>query len=143
MSSIVRAGVTFHGISVFGRGVFTNDEYEDCSYTYAGQYRDGYACGLGVTRKSDGTKTYAEYGRDGQCNGRWLVRDAIRNTHYRLYERGEQKEYVIVHADGRYCLYNGVFCAPDDPRLLRGALRNPSPPPAVASPLAPKQSSDG
>ena len=42
MSSIIRRGDTYHGISVDGRGVFT-DEY---GTTYAGQHKDGYACGL-------------------------------------------------------------------------------------------------
>ena len=45
MSSIIKIGHTYHGISVFGRGVFTE---EDGRWTYAGQHRDGYACGLGV-----------------------------------------------------------------------------------------------
>ena len=44
MSSIIREGDTFHGISVFGRGVFTDED----GRTYAGQHSDGYACGLGV-----------------------------------------------------------------------------------------------
>ena len=68
MSSIIRDGHTFHGISVFGRGVFTNDE--DGRWTYAGQCKDGYACGLGVTTRSDGDKSYAEHGPDGQYDGR-------------------------------------------------------------------------
>ena len=44
---------------------------------------------------------------------RWAGGD----TWYRLYERGEAKEYADVDADGR-CMYNDVACAPDDPRLL-------------------------
>jgi hypothetical protein len=51
MSSIIREGGTYHGISVFGRGVFTNDTY---GWTYAGQCKDGYACGLGVLTYSIG-----------------------------------------------------------------------------------------
>jgi hypothetical protein len=45
MSSILQNGDNYHGISVFGRGVFTNDEDGE---TYAGQCKDGHACGLGV-----------------------------------------------------------------------------------------------
>ncbi len=121
MSSIIRDGETYHGISLDGRGVFTNDKYG--GRTYAGQIRDGYACGLGVLTWSNGTKTYAEHGPDGKFDGRWLVRyahevrDAGGDTLYRLYERGELKDCADVFADGT-CVYNGVGCAPDDPRLL-------------------------
>ena len=114
MSLTIRVGDTFHGISVFGRGVFTNDKY---GKTYAGQCRDGYACGLGVVTYSGGPKAYAECGPDGQYDGRRLVRNAVGGTWYFLYERGEEKERPYVYADGR-CTYNGVACAPDDPRLL-------------------------
>ena len=115
MSSIIREGDTFHGISVFGRGVFTNDEHGD---TYAGQCRDGYACGLGVLTGSGGDKVYAEHGPDGQCDGRFLERWAKRHTSYYLFERGgKQKESAGVFADG-YCVYNGKACTPDDPRVL-------------------------
>ncbi len=113
MSSIIRDGDTFHGISVFGRGVFTDDTYD----TYAGQCKDGHACGLGVTTRSNGTKIYAEHGPDGQFDGRCLHRWADGDTWYRLCERGKRKESTYVHADGT-CMYNGVACAPDDPRLL-------------------------
>ena len=112
MSSIIRYGDTYHGISVFGRGIFTNH-----GHTYAGQYRDGYACGLGVLMWPDGSKEYAEHGPDGYFDGRYLDRGIDGDTDYTLYERGKQKEYVIVYADGT-CNYNGVACAPDDPRLL-------------------------
>ncbi len=116
MSSIIRDGDTFHGISVFGRGVFTHED-ENGRATYAGQCRDGHACGLGVLTYSDGYKEYAEHGPDGQCDGRCLGRDADGDTGYGLCERGERKEYVIVSADG--CRWhNGEACAPDDPRLL-------------------------
>ena len=114
MSSIIRRGDTFHGISVFGRGVF-NDEYG--RKTYAGQIRDGYACGLGVVTWSGGTKDYAEHGPDGQCDGRCLGRTSDRITYYYLFERGEPKDSVLVFADGD-CEYNDVACAPDDPRVL-------------------------
>jgi hypothetical protein len=114
MSSIINNGDTFHGISVFGRGVFTNDENSD---TYAGQCKDGYACGLGVATWSGGVKVYAEHGPDGQYDGRCLGRYADVDTGYRLHERGELKEGAVVFADGT-CKYNGEACAPDDPRLL-------------------------
>jgi hypothetical protein len=115
MTSIIRRGFTYHGISVDGRGVFTNDEFG--RRTYAGQCRDGYACGLGVLTYSDGSKAYAEHGPDGEFDGRHLIRFAYGNTWYRLYERGELKDSADVFADGT-CVYNGVTCAPDDPRLL-------------------------
>ncbi len=105
----------FHGISVFGRGVFTNDEYG--RWTYAGQSRDGHACGLGVVTWPNGYKTYAEHGPDGKYDGRIFGRWTDGDTGYGLYERGKQKDSAYVYADGR-CTYNGVACAPDDPRLL-------------------------
>jgi hypothetical protein len=74
MSSIINNGDTYHGISVESRGVFTNDEH---GWTYAGQCRDGYACGLGVLTDSDGSngwKEYAEYDPDGKHDGRNLLR---------------------------------------------------------------------
>ena len=114
MSSIIRAGDTYPGISVFGRGMFT-DKYG--GRTYAGQCKDGHACGLGVLTYSDGTKDYDERGPDGQCDGRYLDRNASGHTWYYLSERGKPKEYAIVLADGT-CTYNFEACAPDDPRLL-------------------------
>ncbi len=114
MSSIIRDGDTFHGIRVESRGVFTNDER---GHTYAGQIRDGHACGLGVLAGSGGTKEYAEHGPDGKCDGRHLYRNANGFTGYRLYERGKRKDSAIVSANGR-CLYNLKACAPDDPRVL-------------------------
>jgi hypothetical protein len=114
MSSIIRDGDTFHGISVFGRGVFTNDRN---GKTYAGQCKDGHACGLGVVTYPSGSKVYAEHGPDGKFDGRHLWRSADGHTWYRLYERGERKEYAGVFANA-YCMYNGVPCALDDPRLL-------------------------
>ena len=145
MSSIIRYGETFHGISVLGRGVFTNDnattypgQWTYAGQSYAGQIRDGYACGLGVVTWSNGAKFYAEHGPDGKCDGRCVVRNSDGSTYYRLFERGEQKEYADVDAGGR-CTYNGEGCAPDDPRLLaliaqvapvevRPAARAPHPP---------------
>ena len=116
MSSIIRDGDTFHGISVFGRGVFTHED-ENGRATYAGQCRDGHACGLGVTTYSDGHKVYAEHGPDGQYDGRYLRRWTDGDTRYWLFERGEEKAFADVSANGR-CQYNGEACAPDDPRLL-------------------------
>ncbi len=113
MSSIIRDGDTFQGISVFGRGVFKDKN----GYTYAGQIRDGHACGLGVLTWSNGNKEYAEHGPDGKYDGRRLDRYVDGHTFYRLFERGERKEYAHVYARG-FCWYNGVDCAPDDPRLL-------------------------
>ena len=113
MSSIVREGDTYHGISVFGRGVFTNDEN---GWTYAGQHRDGYACGLGVLTMSDWDKEYAEYGPDGQYDGRNLVRYAG-DTGFRLCERGEGKDEAFVSGDGDF-YYNDEYCEQDDPRFL-------------------------
>jgi hypothetical protein len=115
MSSIIRNGDTYHGISVFGRGVFTNDKYG--GRTYAGQHRGGYACGLGALTWSHGHKVYAEHGPDGQFDGRCLGRWTNGDTECRLYERGEETDSADVFADGT-CTFNGVDCAPDDPRLL-------------------------
>jgi hypothetical protein len=148
MSSIIRRGDTYHGISVAGRGVFTDDKHGD---TYAGQCKDGHACGLGVLTCSNGTKEYAEHGPDGKSDGRHLDRNADGHTYF-LYDRGKRKEYGYVYADGTYCMYNYVSCAPDDPRLLALIALvapvevrpdAPSPPPAIRPPLAPKPSSDG
>ncbi len=60
--------------------------------TYAGQIRDGYACGLGVHTYRNGTKVYAEHGPDGQYDGRYLGRTAHGTTYYGLFERAEGKE---------------------------------------------------
>jgi hypothetical protein len=150
MSSIINNGDTYHGISVLDRGVFANDKHV-C--TYAGQCKDGYACGLGVLTYSDGNKDYAEHGPDGKRDGRYLRRYADGATWYRLYERGEWKDHAYVSTDGTgRCTYNSVACAPDDPRLLalvaqvapvevRPAAPDPHPPSARHS--DPKQSSDG
>jgi hypothetical protein len=145
MSSIIRYGDTFHGISVFGRGVFTH-ENEDETMTYAGQHRDGYACGLGKLTWSGGSKVYAEHGPDGKYDGRSLGRHADGATDYWLFERGKRKDDALVYADGR-CTYNYVACAPDDPHLLaliaqvapvevRPAAPTPHPPLDRHSPLS-------
>jgi hypothetical protein len=146
MSSIIRLRDTYHGISVAGRGVFTDDKYG--GRTYAGQRKDGHACGLGVLTCSDGSKVYAEHGADGQCDGRYFGRSASGNTYYRFYEQGGNlKDSADVFADGR-CTYNNEACAPDDPRLLAlVALVAPvevrPAAPAPRPPLTPKPSSDG
>jgi hypothetical protein len=114
MSSIRRDGWTYRGISVESRGVFKS-KYG--GLTYAGQCKDGYACGLGVATWSSGDKEYAEQGPNGQCDGRCLVRSADGATYYYLHERGKKKESAVVTADGD-CEYNDEACAPDDPRLL-------------------------
>jgi hypothetical protein len=155
MSSIIRDGGTFHGISVESRGVFTHDQF---GFTYAGQIRDGYACGLGVATWSDGAKIYAEHGPGGEYDGRWLRRYADGDTAYRLLEppnvpasTGKVKGDARVFPDGT-CTYNGEACAPDDPRVLaliaqvgpvevRPAARATHPPSARHS--DPTQSSDG
>jgi hypothetical protein len=116
MSSIIQNGDTFHGISVNGRGAFTNKTYY-FERTYAGLHRDGYACGLGVLTWSNGRKVYAEHGPDGQYDGRHLGRWAHGDIWYFLFERGKVKDSAFVFADGR-CKYNDEDCAPDDPRLL-------------------------
>ena len=145
MSSIIRDGETFHGIGVGSRGVFTNDEWG--GRTYAGQHRDGHACGLGVATYSGGTKEYAEHGPDGKYDGRCFDRYWNGDTNYILYERGKRKRYAYVYAGGR-CRYNREFCAPDDPRLL-ALIAQVTPvevrpaAPAPHQPLATKQSSDG
>ncbi len=76
MSSIIEDGDTYHGISVFGRGVFAHDEY---GRIYSGQCKDGYACGLGVLTYFDGSKEYSAglltwptgtgHSRRGRCLG--------------------------------------------------------------------------
>jgi hypothetical protein len=143
MSSIIRKGETYHGISVFGRGVFTHDD-ENGRRTYAGQHRDGYACGLGVLTWSDGRKEYAEHSPDGQYDGRYFGRYADGHIVYNRFERGKQKANAHVFADGSYG-YNFEACAPDDPRFLsliaqvapvevRRAARVPQPPSPRHSP---------
>ena len=115
MSSIVRYWRTYHGTSVQGRGLFTDDEYGD--WTYAGEHKDGRACGLAVATHSNGYKEYGDYGSDGQYDGRNVDRNADGDTFFYLWERGEQRDSAAVYADGR-CTYNGVNCEPDDPRFL-------------------------
>ena len=116
MPSIITNGRTFHGRSVRRLGVFNNNRI---GRTYAGQHNDGYACGLAVTTWwSDGHKEYAEFGPDGNEHGRYLDRLAHGATNYCMQECGERKDYAYVSASGRCCEYNGVACAPDDPRFL-------------------------
>ena len=139
---MIREGDTFHGTSVVGRGVFKDNR----GRTYAGQCKDGYACGLGVATHSNGFKDYAEHGPDGQYDGRNLDRSADGVTWYRMHEGGEWKEFAYVFAGGR-CRYNGEECAPDDPRLLALIVQvspvevrpaAPAPRSLLARPFAPK-----
>jgi hypothetical protein len=124
-SSIILDGGTFNGISVSGRGVFANMHGE----TYAGQIRDGYACGLGVLDQGD-SKVYADHGQDGNYTGRYVDRDDRRYVDrnrkqfacYIMFDGGAAaaagpKEQAWVFPDGE-CNYNGEVCAQDDPRLL-------------------------
>jgi hypothetical protein len=60
---------TYIGISTDGRGVFN---HENGGRTYAGQCRDGHACGLGVFTGSSGDKEFAEHCPDEQDDGRHL-----------------------------------------------------------------------
>ena len=116
MSSIIQDGDTFHGISVFGRGVLTHAN-EDGIVTYAGQHKDGYACGFGVLTWSNGAEQHAEHGPDGEYDGRWLYRIADGDTFYSRFERGALKHIAAVFADG-VCEYDYVCFARDDPRFL-------------------------
>jgi hypothetical protein len=118
MSSIIYDGDTFHGIDVFGRGVFTHETKHGIRRTYAGQNKDGHACGLGVVTWGCGQKSYEERGPDGNRDGRDFTRMGHGDTYYSLYERGRQKEKARLFGNGRYCSYNGVNCARDDPRVL-------------------------
>jgi hypothetical protein len=106
---IIREGCTLQGISVSGRGVFTDMD----GRTYTGQVTGGYACGLGVLTGRDGTRSYSEHGRDGWCE-RSLARNG--STSYFLV-CGEQQHRLLVSADG-FCMYNWDSCAHDDPRSL-------------------------
>ncbi len=135
-------GDTYHGIGVFGRGVFTGDE--DDTQRYAGQYRDGYACGLGVHTWPSGSKEYSEHGPDGQRDGRYLERNIAGYTRYGLCERGKWKEIARVQGASAHwrCDYNRVRCAPDDPRVLAliaqvAPVEVRAAAPAPHSPLAP------
>jgi hypothetical protein len=56
LSSIRIEECNFNGISVLGRGVFTDMK----GRRYAGQCKGGYACGLGVLTGRDGTRSYFE-----------------------------------------------------------------------------------
>jgi hypothetical protein len=149
MSSIIKNGDTFStGLSsrVFGLGVFVRRYGYDIGYedrTYAGQHKDGYACGLGKTTVSyyrscdiGSTEEYAEHGPDGNFDGRCFLHSAgihnldtstgaytseSDNNAYSLYERGERKAHAVVNGgynNKHLCTYNGEACALDDPRLL-------------------------
>ena len=111
--SIVRHGYTLRGIGVVDRGVFTDRAGE----TYAGQIKDGFACGVGVTGCT-GSKIYAEHGPDGEFDGRYMDKSSSGMfTGYVVFERGARKQQAWVWADGE-CHYNDEECAVYDPRLL-------------------------
>ena len=145
VSSIIREGGNFHGVTEFGVGVFRNTH----GLTYAGQQKGGYARGLGVTTGSNGSKEYAEYGPGGWHHGRCLDRYADGLAGYYMFERGKRQAFAYVSAGGG-CQYNGATCAQDDRRLL-ALIARVAPvevrPAAPHMPLAchsdPTQSSDG
>ena len=101
--------------------MFTTRNNEPGRQTHAGQHRDGHAYGLGVpvATWSDGSKDLAdsEHGPDGKFDGRCFDRYADEASFYRLYERGNCKEFADVLPSG-LIYYNGVCCAPDDPRRV-------------------------
>ena len=156
MSSIISGhGDTFHGISVDGRGVFTHRAARgmftgDISFrrsTYAGQCKDGYACGLGVTTLFEGHKYYAEYGPDGKYDGWCLFRNAavsccaprcLQGHHIppvrarRVEGRSEgvrQLPSLRVQLRGLLPERSALACADSAGRSGRGAPRSPSHPP--------------
>lgn len=127
-SSIKINDVPYHGIGVCDCGVFTA-----YGSTYAGQIRDGYACGLGVLDHGGGYKIYAEYGPYGKQDGRHLDRYEGA-AGYIMFDRCMQKEEGFVYSDE--CVYNDESrCAPDDPRLI-ALVEKVSPVEALASAAA-------
>jgi hypothetical protein len=72
--------------------------------TYAGQHKDGYACGVGVTTWVNGDRVYAEHDPKGEVDGRHLSKIANGDKVYRLYEHGRVKVCAVMRADGR-CSY--------------------------------------
>jgi hypothetical protein len=127
LSSIRMEECNFNGISVLGRGVFTDMK----GRRYAGQCKGGHACGLGVLTVRDGTwNSYSEYGPNGRSFARYA---ADGGTSYFLV-RGEQKHKLVIFADGT-CYYNGAACAPDDPGVL-ALIAHVAPVEALASAAA-------
>ncbi len=112
LSSIRIEECNFNGISVVGRGVFTDMK----GRRYAGQCKGGYARGLGVLTARDGTKSYSEYGPNGELHCRSLARYRSGGTSY-LLVHGDKKHRLVVFAEGS-CTYNMASCAPDDPGVL-------------------------
>ena len=109
MSSITRRGDTYRGISVDGRGVF-NGNSVGIPVTYAGECKDGNACGLGVATWLSGYKEYADYGPDGHYDGWYLWHNAYGGTGYRLDERGKHgKGSAFVSANGT-CTFPAACC---------------------------------
>jgi len=113
LSSIRIEECNFNGISVVGRGVFTDMK----GRRYAGQCKGGYARGLGVLTARDGTKSYSEYGPNGKLDCRSLARTSVNGDTYYLLVHGDKKHRLVLFADGR-CTYNMASCAPDDPGVL-------------------------
>ncbi len=113
LSSIRIEECNFNGISVLGRGVFTDMK----GRRYAGQCKGGYACGLGVLTARDGTKSYTEYGPNGKLDCRSLARTSVNGDTSYLLVHGDKKHRSVVFADGR-CMYNMASCAPDDAGVL-------------------------
>jgi hypothetical protein len=129
LSSIIREECKYNGVSVLGRGVFTDMD----DRRYAGQCKGGYACGLGVLTGRDGTRSYSEYGCDGWC-GRSLARNSVNGCTSYFLVRGAENHRLVVSADG-FCMYNWDVCAPDDPRLL-ALIAHVAPVEALASAAA-------
>ncbi len=74
-----------------------------------------------ATWSDDGRKEYAEYGPDGEYHGRNLSRwpeGHIGDTGYYLFERGKQKEYVVVFTPASSCTTTS-----NARRTIRGCLR--------------------
>ena len=95
----------FRGNGDRGLGVFT-DEHGN---SYAGQHKDGYACGLAVLsgypgRTKVSTKEYAEFGPNGQVEGRCMYQLANGGLVWCMIERGESKANAHVLPNGR-CRY--------------------------------------
>ena len=108
--SIRASGYTLYGVGCSDNGVFK--DYKN-GVTYAGQMRDGHACGLGVLDFGNGHKIYAEYGPYGEDDGRHLDRYGT-SADYTVFERGRYKEAGWVAGPGNgECEYNHAKCAPD------------------------------
>jgi hypothetical protein len=88
-------GRTFHGRSVRRLGVFNNNRI---GRTYAGQHKDGCACGLAVTTWwSDGHKEYAEFGPERE-GARALLGPLGPRGHQLVHARVRRAEGLRMHA---------------------------------------------